>query len=91
MIQPPDYMTVALTLCFCSLHIPQGLYSQHFIFFVTRVFVSTRFFQPSLMFVSKAGDYNRVERLKGLTDRHQTTLLGANTQAYGAHHKLRRK
>ncbi len=65
MIQDPDYKTVALTLFYCSLHRLQGLYSQHFIFFVTRVFVYTRFFQPSLMFVSKAGDYNRVEQLKG--------------------------
>ncbi len=65
MIQAPDYKTVALTLCYCSLHRPQGLYSQHFIFFVTRVFVSRRLFQSSLMFVGKARDYNKVEQLKG--------------------------
>jgi hypothetical protein len=64
MLQAPDYKTVALTLCYYSLHRLQSLYSQHFLFFVTRVFVSRRLFQPSLMFVGKARDYNGVEQLK---------------------------
>jgi hypothetical protein len=34
------------------------------------VFVSGKPFQPSLMFVGKAGAYPRVEHLKGLTRKH---------------------
>jgi hypothetical protein len=51
----------------------QGPYLQHFIFFVTyelaqqaRVFVTSKPFQPSLIFKGKAGAYPGVEHLNAL-------------------------